>query len=95
MEDFLFCYFSCQFKQENVIRKEITDWQFQHNGESLNATVPGNNFTDLLNHKLISDPFYGTYEDSVQSISDRDWNYRFVPVLIQSPAPPIHPLYQR
>ena len=73
---FLFCYFSCQFKQENVIRKEITDWQFQHNGESLDATVPGNNFTDLLNHKLISDPFYGTYEDSVQWISDRDWNYR-------------------
>ena len=44
---------------------ELTDWQFEYNGEWLNATVPGCIHTDLMAHGIIPDPFYGTNEDSV------------------------------
>ena len=45
--------------------------------------MPGNNFSDLLNHGFIPDPFYGTNEDSVQWVAEREWVYRtiFAPTL--------------
>ena len=54
----------------------LTSWQFEYQGQWLDATVPGCVHTDLLAHHLIPDPFYGTNEDSVQWISQRDWTYR-------------------
>lgn len=57
---------------------ELTHWQFQYQGEWLDATVPGCIHTDLMAHNLIPDPFYGTNEDSVQWVDDYDsaWTYR-------------------
>ena len=55
---------------------EIKNWNFEHNGNWLKANVPGNNFSDLLTHKIIPDPFYGTNEDSVQWVSEKEWTYK-------------------
>ncbi len=53
-------------------------WQFQESDSSrfLPATVPGCIHTDLLNHKLIPEPFWGNNEDKVQWIEEKDWLYR-------------------
>ncbi len=40
------------------------------------ATVPGCVHTDLLRHKLIPDPFFGTNELQLQWIEEADWEYR-------------------
>lgn len=67
---------SCKKQEEGVISEEITDWKFEYNGNWHKAEVPGNNFSDLLNHNFITDPFYGTNEDSVQWVSEKDWYYK-------------------
>ena len=55
---------------------ELGDWQFEYNGQWYDATVPGCIHTDLMARSLIPDPFYGTNEDSVQWVEQRDWHYR-------------------
>ncbi|MEL0338150.1 MAG: sugar-binding domain-containing protein [bacterium] len=40
------------------------------------AQVPGCIHTDLLNNKIIPDPFYGTNEEDLHWISDENWEYR-------------------
>jgi beta-mannosidase len=57
-------------------RVELTDWQFEYNGQWYPATVPGFVHTDLMQNGLIDDPFYGTNEDSVQWVGWREWHYR-------------------
>ncbi|MDG2074069.1 MAG: glycoside hydrolase family 2 protein [Polaribacter sp.] len=47
---------------------EDTDWK--------SASVPGNIFTDLLDHKMIPDPFIKTNEEKVQWVSKKDWEYK-------------------
>ncbi len=42
----------------------------------LEAQVPGCIHTDLLRHSLISDPFWGSNEHSLQWIETLDWKYR-------------------
>lgn len=64
---------SCH-KESKVV--ELAQWEFEYNGQWLSATVPGCIHTDLMDHDLIPDPFYGTNEDSVQWVSGRDWTYR-------------------
>ena len=53
-------------------------WQFlEPKGRRwLAATVPGCIHTDLLRHKLIPDPFWGSNELELQWIEERDWSYR-------------------
>jgi beta-mannosidase len=67
---------SCSERNQDVSSLEINDWSFLFNNEWYNAEVPGNNFSDLLSNSLILDPFYGTNEDSVQWVAQRDWKYR-------------------
>lgn len=67
---------ACSKKEKGNLTKEIRNWEFKHKNRWYEAEVPGNNFSDLLNHGLISDPFYGTNEDSVQWISEKNWSYR-------------------
>jgi len=52
-------------------------WQFKQKGTDkyYNAIVPGTVHTDLLNNKLIKDPFYSDNEKSVQWIENEDWEY--------------------
>ena len=56
-------------------RVELTDWQFEYNGQWYLATVPGFIHTDLMVNDIIQDPFYGTNEDSVQWVGERKWTY--------------------
>ena len=67
-------FFGCSTPQNEIV--EIKKWDFEYNGDWLKADVPGNNFSDLLDQNIIPDPFYGTNEDSVQWVSEREWVYR-------------------
>lgn len=66
---------ACSSKLDMV---ELTDWQFEYNGKMYPATVPGFIHTDLMVNSLIPDPYYGTNEDSVQWLANREWKYRTV-----------------
>lgn len=55
---------------------QLQTWDFEYNGDWLSAQVPGCIFTDLMRNGIIEDPFYGTNEDSVQWVSNRDWTYQ-------------------
>ncbi len=57
-------------------RMELTDWQFEYNGQWYHATVPGFIHTDLVANDIIPDPYYGTNEDSVRWVGDSVWVYR-------------------
>ncbi len=63
----------CATKPDTV---ELTDWQFEYNGQWYPATVPGFIHTDLMTNGLIPDPYYGTNEDSVQWVDDSVWVYK-------------------
>jgi beta-mannosidase len=54
------------------------DWQFRELGTDhwLQASVPGCVHTDLLANRLIADPFWGTNEEKLQWIEERDWEYK-------------------
>jgi beta-mannosidase len=55
-----------------------TGWQFREVGKDAwySATVPGSVHTDLLNNKLIDDPFYRDNEQKLQWIGKTDWEYQ-------------------
>src|SRR5438552_2969212 len=55
-----------------------TNWQFREAGKDkwYPASVPGCVHTDLLNNKLIDDPFYRDNEKKLQWIGKTDWEYR-------------------
>ena len=55
---------------------DLTNWEFEYEGQWYPATVPGCIHTDLMAQGLIPDPFYGTNEDSVQWVGNRIWKYR-------------------
>ena len=63
---------ACATKPDMV---ELSDWQFEYNGQEYPATVPGFIHTDLMANGLISNPYYGTNEDSVQWIGEKNWVY--------------------
>jgi len=52
-------------------------WSFRQEGRDTwhPAVVPGNNFSDLLRHHLIPDPFYRENEKEVQWIEQENWAY--------------------
>ncbi|HSD13046.1 MAG TPA: glycoside hydrolase family 2 protein [Flavobacterium sp.] len=53
------------------------NWDFRKKGD-VNwkpATVPGTVHTDLLNNKLIPNPFFGANEKQLQWIENEDWEY--------------------
>jgi beta-mannosidase len=54
--------------KENPSSFKINDW--------LSADVPGTIHTDLLNHKLIEEPFYNDNEKKLVWISETDWSYQ-------------------
>lgn len=55
-------------------------WCFRQEGsdEWLEAQVPGCNFTDLLHHAKIEDPFFGENEEHLQWIEEKNWEYKCV-----------------
>ncbi|WP_179344305.1 beta-mannosidase [Winogradskyella ursingii] len=71
--------FSCQPNHDVPVTIELNDnWQFKKTTDSVwrSATVPGNVFSDLLDHDLIEDPFIGNNEEKVQWVSEADWEYK-------------------
>src|SRR6266536_2352290 len=58
----------------------VTGWQFREAGKDKwsSATVPGCVHTDLLNNKLIDDPFYRDNESKLQWIGKTDWEYQTI-----------------
>ncbi|WGH76324.1 glycoside hydrolase family 2 protein [Tenacibaculum tangerinum] len=55
-----------------------TNWQFKKATDSIwrTAEVPGNIYTDLLQHTLIDDPFVKNNEEKVQWVSQIPWEYK-------------------
>ncbi|WP_281616007.1 glycoside hydrolase family 2 protein [Flammeovirga sp. SubArs3] len=53
-------------------------WEFKQSDKQdwRAATVPGCVHTDLLNHQLIKDPYFGENEKKVQWIDKKDWEYK-------------------
>ena len=56
----------------------LTAWAFFEPKSShwLTAKVPGCIHNDLLRHKRIPDPFWGSNERELQWIEEEDWSYR-------------------
>src|SRR3989440_161802 len=62
----------------NIRMPLSTGWQFREAGKDKwsPASVPGCVHTDLLNNKLIDDPFYRDNEKKLQWIGKTDWEYQ-------------------
>ncbi len=74
-----FVLFGCQPKDATpIIQKLDRNWSFKSKNATdwYSASVPGNIFTDLLDHQLIEDPFIKTNEEKVQWVSDSSWVYK-------------------
>ncbi len=72
-----FLFFGCS-KEQPVKTEKITSlWKFRQAGDStwLPASVPGCVHTDLIDNKLIPDPFYRLNEQKVKWIENADWEY--------------------
>ncbi len=56
------------------------DWSFSQveTEKRLPATVPGTVHQDLIHHKLLPDPFYGTNEKKIQWVENGVGEYRTV-----------------
>src|SRR6266496_5168802 len=70
-------------RQESLSKVGIplqTDWQFREVGKPTwySATVPGCVHTDLLDNKLIDDPFWRDNEQKQQWIGKTDWEYQTI-----------------
>ena len=71
--------FGCQIKNDIPKAFELHDnWQFKKVNDSswLSATIPGNVHSDLLDNKIIENPFIGDNELKLQWISDNNWEYK-------------------
>lgn len=55
-----------------------TNWSFRsmNSNDWYPATVPGNIYSDLIDNKLIEDPFIGVNETKVQWVADSTWVYQ-------------------
>lgn len=54
------------------------EWLFKStlNNEYLKGNVPGCNYLDLIDNKVISDPFYGVNEKDCYWVATKDWEYK-------------------
>ncbi|MFP3593891.1 beta-mannosidase [Chryseobacterium sp. SIMBA_038] len=64
-----------QFSERNLSSGK---WQFKNSNENkwLSATVPGTVHLDLMNNKIIPDPYKDENEKKVQWIENEDWDYQ-------------------
>jgi beta-mannosidase len=63
-----------------VVHEIHSNWEFKSSDSNdwKSASVPGNVFTDLLDHKLIPDPFIKTNEEKVQWVATKNWEYKTI-----------------
>jgi len=66
-----------QFSERNLSSEK---WQFKNSRENkwLTASVPGTVHLDLMNNKLIPDPYKDENEKKVQWVENEDWDYQTV-----------------
>ena len=72
-------FVSCSIVSAQVISQQLTkNWTFKAQGSTkwYVAKVPGEVHLDLLNNKLIPDPFYRDNEKKVQWVERKNWTYR-------------------
>lgn len=74
----LFLIFPFYISAQNISVELNNNWKFRKQGDSkwYKATVPGTVHTDLLNNKLIPDPFFGDNESKLQWIDKANWEYQ-------------------
>jgi len=61
-----------------VMNEVVTsDWKFRKAGDTawLPATVPGCVHTDLIDNKIIPDPFFRKNEQELKMVEESDWEY--------------------
>lgn len=65
-------------KEENMVLSLNGKWEFKEKDSNnwLPAKVPGSNYLDLIQNKVIEHPFEGTNESDAQWVADKDWQYR-------------------
>jgi len=66
-----------QFSERNISSEK---WQFKNAKDNkwLTATVPGTAHLDLMDHKIIPDPYKDENEKKVQWVENEDWDYQTV-----------------
>jgi beta-mannosidase len=66
-----------QFSERNLSSEK---WQFKNAKENkwLTATVPGTVHLDLMNNKIIPDPYKDENEKKVQWVENEDWDYQTI-----------------
>ena len=69
-------YFANATNARHTKDKEISSWKFNYQEQWFDASVPGNIVSDLLSNNLIKDPYFGTNEDSIQWVFNRNWSYQ-------------------
>lgn len=64
-----------QFSERNLSSE---NWKFKNSKDKnwLSATVPGTVHLDLMNNKMIPDPYIDENEKKVQWIENEDWDYQ-------------------
>ena len=70
---------SITFAQKNIETQILDEnWYFSEVGTDkwLAAKVPGTVHQDLLQHKLLPNPFYGMNEKEIQWVEEKDWEYK-------------------
>lgn len=77
----LLCCCSMAYAQSNDNSEVVilhSGWEFAQAGTELwrTAEVPGTVHQDLIHHKLLPSPFYGTNEQKIQWVENEDWEYR-------------------
>ncbi|MEW5676939.1 glycoside hydrolase family 2 protein [Flavobacterium enshiense] len=74
---FVFCVFAITVGQNYQRDLGKEKWSFRKKGDMkwLSASVPGTVHTDLLQHKIIENPFFGSNEKQLQWIENEAWEY--------------------
>ncbi|OUR95114.1 beta-mannosidase [Flavobacteriales bacterium 34_180_T64] len=70
---------SCKENKDLPIHLNLDqDWSFKQVNDSIwmSATIPGNVHSDLLDHKLIKDPFIGDNAVHLDWVSESGWEYQ-------------------
>lgn len=69
---------SSTIKAQQAFQSLNTNWKFKASNTSqwYTAMVPGTIHTDLIQHKLIPNPFYRDNEKKVQWVSHTNWEYQ-------------------
>jgi|LSQX01.1.fsa_nt_gb beta-mannosidase len=77
---FLFCLLipAFTFSQQPIVIELNEGWQFTQTGKNewRDAEIPGSVQRDLIRHKVLPDPYYGTNETKVQWPENENWDFK-------------------